>query len=466
MLLKNSSSNFFWALFDRGGMLLMQFIALIYLSHLVSPYDFGLIAILSIFINLSNVLIDSGMMGALIKKKYVENIDYNTFFTYNLFFSVLIYLILFFSAPLIANFYHIPSIILYIRILSLAIVINAFGLVQTVKLTRDLQFKTQAIITISSQILSVLLSIVIAKMGYGIWSLIALQLLHFFFSALFLSIVNKFRLSIQFSRESFKEQFSFGGPLLISNILMIINNNIYSSIIGKYYNAKDAGYFYQSNKLQNTPVGIVSAVIDKVSFTMLSKAKDLKEMITVGHDLYKYLYFVIIPIFVYFNEISEDFFIFIFGNKWIISAPIFKILCYAIIPLIIKILNRSLLKAHGETKIILALEFAITTVGLTLLIFVVSKGLHWIAYSIVLNSIIIAILSSFFVKIKLEYGMLSQFSIIVRPLILSVLSLIIVDSLFCWINLDSLIEGILKFIFYFIFIIIFNIKFLKKMLIK
>lgn len=456
MLLKDFSTNFFWALVDRGGMLFFQFIALVYLSHLVTPYDFGLIAILGIFINLSNVLVDSGMVGALIKKRDVEEIDYNTLFTYNFSLSVTLYLVLFLCAPLIARFYGIPDLILFVRVLSLSIVINAFGLVQTVKLTRELKFRTQSIITVTSQVLTISISIFLAKLGYGVWSLIALQLLHFLFSAIMLSIVNKYRLKIEFSKKSFKEQFAFGGPLLLSNILFIINNNIYSSIIGKYYNAKDAGYFYQSNKLQNTPVGIVTAVIDKVGFTMLSKSQNVKDMIRTGHVLYKYIYLIAIPIFVYVIEVAEELFVFIFGNKWLISAPIFKILCYAIIPLIIKTLNRNLLKSSGQTKSILTLEVIITVVGILLLIYVVDKNLHWIAYSLVLNSLIIAIVSAFFVRVKLEYDLYSQFKIIIYPLVFSIVSLFIVKQLITHLSGSYIFLESLKLLLYVSFILTIN----------
>ena len=149
--MSNNNKNFIWASIDRLALLCFQLLALLYLSRILSPYDFGLIAILNIFISFSSVVIDSGMIGALIKKKHAKPIDYYTLFVYNFVLAILFYLILFISAPFISGFYEIPSLTNLVRVLSISLIINSFGYVQIVILTKSYNFKVQSIITIISQ---------------------------------------------------------------------------------------------------------------------------------------------------------------------------------------------------------------------------------------------------------------------------------------------------------------------------
>lgn len=465
-VINKTSKGFFWALIDRGGLLIFQFLALVYLSRLVTPYDFGLVAILAVFINVSNVIIDSGMVGSLIKKQNIRKIDYYTLFAYNFGLSIIIYSILFFLAPFVAEFYEIPILEILIKILSISIVINSFGLVQLVRLNRALKFKIQSIITVISQILSVSISIYMAIDGYGVWALVALQLLHIFFNTLMLCFVNRFRPRIKFSISSFREQFNFGGPLLISNLLFIINNNIYSSVIGKYFTAIESGYFFQSFKLQNTPIGILSAVVDKVGFTVLSNEKNNRELILSGHKIYKYIYLITIPLFVYVAFVAEDLFLFIFDEKWAPASVIFKILCLGIIPLTVKILSRNLLKSAGKTKIILMIEFVTSIFGLSILYFSIQNGLEGIAYGLLISNIIISILSLVIVNKVLNYNYVDQLGIIIRPLLQSILVLFFGVYFLSIFDFSPIKIKIINGFIYIGLMFIFNIKLIKNYLRK
>ena len=463
-MVKNKySNNFIWAIIDRGGMLFFQFLALLYLSRIISPYDFGLIAILNIFIVVSNVVIDSGMVGALIRKQDAKPIDYYTLFGYNFFLAILIYLLLFISAPYIALFYEIPLITKLIRVLSLTVLINSFGLVQMVKLTKSLNFKAQAIITIISQFISVLFSILLAKKGYGVWSLVSLQLTHVIISTIILVFYNKFIPKLKFSKKSFKDQFQFGGPLLVSNILYIVNTNIYSSLIGKFLTALQSGYFYQGYKLQNTPTGILSAIVDKVAFTLLSKESKKEKIIFLGHKIYKVIYLIIIPVFLFVYIISEYMFLVFFNEEWKPAALVFKILCLSLIPISIRMLNRNMLKSFGKTKTILKIEIINTILSIGVLMYTISFGLSIIAYGVFFTNIIMALISIYYLYNKLEYSFSLQLSVIMRPLIKGLIPLLLLSYVFQKYNgIDPSSKYILYFLLYFLSYFLFSFNEIKK----
>lgn len=421
----NIVNSFAWALLDRGGMLVFQFIALIILSRLLTPYDFGIIGILMIFMNLSAMLIDSGMTGALIGKKEVSNIDYSTLFIFNLVLSLFLYTILYLISPLVSSFYSIPELTYIIRILSLSIIFNAVGVIQFIKLTRAYRYKILAIITLTSQIFSVMIAIYMAKKGAGVLSLVALQVIPSFFNTLLLMGVNKYIPNIQFSKKSFKEQFNFGMPLLFSNILYVINNNIINSLIGKLFTPIQTGYYTQSSKLQNIPSGILDTVLDKVGFTILSKEADISNMKMLSIKMNKYIYLIVFPIFFFIIMNSKTIFLFVLGEKWIDATWIFAILSYALIPITIKIVGRNIIKSCGKTKLILRMEIVNTFIGIAILSITASISIKAIIIGILITSILVAITCLYYVSKALHYPIKEQLSAFIIPLVISLVGLIL-----------------------------------------
>lgn len=446
--MKKKSSNFFlWASADRGSLLIFQLIALIYLSRILTPYEFGLIAIINIFIYISNVIIDSGMAGALIKEKKVADADFHTLFTFNLLISLFIYLFIYISAPYIADFYQISSLDLIIKIMSLMIIFNAIALTPTVILTKAHQFKAQTLITFSSQLLAVSVSVYLAKNNYGVWSLVSLQLLHSIASSVFLSVAAKYIPNLSFSLATFKKLFRFGWPLLISNILYLFNFNIYTSIIGKSFSPIASGHFFQAQKIQSTPIGILTAILDKVGFTILSQ-KSEQELVTLSHRIYRFIYLLVIPIFVFITYFSNNVFLLIFSDNWIQASNIFSILCLSLIPLTIKLLNRNTLKSLGKTKLILAMEFTNMIIAMVVLLFSINTSVYLVAYGILFTNITIMILSMYLVKNALNYKYYDQTMIIIQPILISLASLILSIYLGRLPELSTLEQSILTTVIY------------------
>ena len=216
-------------------------VANIILARILSPGDFGLIGMTAIFMTLSTSLVDSGFTGALTRKKDAGKADFDTVFHFNLAVSLLLYAVLYFTAPLIAAFFNEDILVPIIRILGIALIVNAFGIVQKVILVRRLDFRTQAIISLISSLTAGTVAVVMAFMGYGVWSLVALQVLKPAVNSLMLWVFSKWHPGLSFSGKSFREMFSFGGRLLVTSIVSTLWSEMYSIIIGKMYSKSVLG---------------------------------------------------------------------------------------------------------------------------------------------------------------------------------------------------------------------------------
>ena len=214
--------NFLWAFFEKGGQFFIQFLSVVILSRFLSPEEYGIYGIMAIFIAISELLIDSGFGGALVQKKDVKQIDINTLFVTNLVISLVLYFILFFAAPYIAIYYKIPELSLYISVLGITIMFYSLTIVHITLLQKDLKFKKSANITVISTSLSVSFAVLIANFGGGIWALIFQPLLMSIFMASILWTIERRNISIQFSKDSFRELWSFGSKLLAANLLNTI----------------------------------------------------------------------------------------------------------------------------------------------------------------------------------------------------------------------------------------------------
>ena len=282
-----------------------------------------------------------------------------------------------------------------------------------------MNFKRLAVITLSSQILSVTVALIVAMHDFGVWALVALQVSQSFFNTFLLIISNRYIPSLHFSFHSFKEQFTFGAPLLGANLLNVINTSVYTAIIGKVYPISLTGYFTQSLKLQTVPTNITAAVIDKVAFTMLSKQNDNLKIIEMGRKINSTILNIVIPIFCYVILCSKEIFVFVLGEKWINASWIFGILSFALIPTSIKIISRNLLKSGGFTKMIFKMEVIITIISFVLFSVALLISFKSILFSIVLSSVLSSCVVTYFVSKAYNYNVLDQVKVYLYPLLIS-----------------------------------------------
>ena len=342
-----------WNSISQFGLIGVQFIATILLGRILTPDDYGMLGIMSIFIAISNMIIDSGMGGALIRKKDVTYRDYSTLFFYNFIVSIVLYIVLFITAPYIASFYEKIELEKAIRTLGLVIIIYAFCIVQNVKMAREMKFGTLAIVNCLSGIISLVVTVIFAIKDFGYWALIIQQIVTSFCNTLFLSICSKFIPSFDFSKECFREQFKFGINLLSSNLLRTISGNINSNIVAKLVSLNQVGCFFQANRLVSYFDNIYSGVLDKSIFPVFARIENRKELLENHIKLLRYVLSITFPICVLISLLSYQIIIVLLGTQWQETCWMFELLIFSMMPVLVQILIRNILKSLGNTRQIL-----------------------------------------------------------------------------------------------------------------
>lgn len=357
-----------WNGISQFGQSGINLLSTIILAHLLTPDDFAIVGIVTIFIVFSQMMVDSEMGGALLRKKYVTAIDYSTLFYYNIAISILLYLILFFVAPLIARFYKMALLTDVIRLISLTIIIHAFRIVQRIMIFRDLKFKVYAIINIVSGLFSLGLAILLAHEGKGYWALVWQQIAMALTNVILLECYNRFIPAFVFSKDSFKYQFSFGISLLGSDTIRTIANNISTNVIAKIASINFTGYYTQVSRLTNFCQSTLGSLMDQSIFPMLAKYKLVSDVKKIYYRILRFLTLSLIVISGGFYMFAEPMIRFVLGPQWIGGTMIFKILSLAILPASIQVLCRNILKTLGETKPIFYTEIIKSVLVLLLLI--------------------------------------------------------------------------------------------------
>ena len=266
-------NGLFWSLIDNFSVQISQFIIGIVLARILSPNDFGLIGMLTVFITISQWFVSSGFGQALIRKKDCTQNDYSTVFIFNIITGFLLYLILFFSSGFIADFFNEPQLESLLNVLGISLIIIAFTIVQQTQLTKRLDFKLQTRISVISSVISGLIGVLLAYLGYGVWTLVYKALLEYFIRSFLLWIYNKWRPSFVFDTNSFKELFGFGSKLMLRGLIYTLFNNMYYVIIGKYFSTADLGYYTRAEQFNRMPSSNINKVINRVSYPVLSELK-------------------------------------------------------------------------------------------------------------------------------------------------------------------------------------------------
>lgn len=350
-------SGIFWSFLQKIGSRGLSFIIVILLARLLTPKDFGLVGMLMIFIQISQAIVDGGFNLALIQKKNTDEEDYSSVFYLNLASGLLLYITLFFCAPLISAFYDQPLLIDLLRVLSLVFVINAFSFVQETRLTKEIQFKKLMIVHIPSTIIGGVVSIVMAFFGFGVWSIVAMQVVTRLAYAIQIWIRSKWKPLRSFNKKRVKSLFSFGGKLFIAKIVGTLYNNIFLVVLGKFYPISSVGYYQNSNNLATTPSNTISSVISSVTFPAFATIQDDDKLLKEGYKrAIQQVFFWITPIYVFAGVLAEPLFRFVFTAKWLPAVPYFQWLCVVAIFGSLSTYNLNIVNVKGRSDVFLRLQ--------------------------------------------------------------------------------------------------------------
>lgn len=465
-------SGMFWSSIQKFGTMGISFVSNIILARLLTPDDYGCIGMLMIFILIANTFIDGGFGSALIQKKEPTQEDYSTIFYWNLFFSAALYILLFLSAPCIAEFYNLPLLSSVLQVLGLVLILNSLSIIQQNRLRKQLLFKKLATVSIISALLSLSITIYLAYVGWGVWALVAQQLLMSGFNAVLYWIVGKWNPSFVFSKQSFKELFGFGGFILLSNLINTLCNNVQGLLIGKFFSPMIMGLYAQARKLEEVASTSFSSVVDQVSYPILSEFQnDKNSLVSALKNLITVTAYISFPFISVLILIAKPLIVLLYSEKWIECILYFQILCLIGFVTCIQNINYYGVAAIGKSKSLFIWTIIKRLLGLiAIVVGLLLNGFMGILWGSVVSAFILYIinasLSSYYVGYRLLQQARDLFPIISLSAIVYFLVYIISTNCFSWhgMYVVALIQVLLYVILYILFSFVFKFQALKAIL--
>lgn len=394
-----------WSGIDNVAQFGVSFLVSIVLARLLSPDDYGLIGIIAIFTTVSTALVNGGFTSALIRKKDATEDDYNTSFIANLGMSLLLYVLIFLGSPFIADFFNRQELISLTRVSSLSMIIGALALVQQTILTKRIDFKAQTKITTAASVLSGVIGIVMALMGFGVWSLVAQQLSSQAIRTVLLWFVNKWVPKLRFSSASFHELFGFGWKMMVSSVISAVWKELYQVVVGKFYSPATLGQYTRSKHFSTLFSNNLTNVVQRVTYPVLSNIQDDKErMVAAYRKIIKVTMFVTAISMFFLGAISEPLLYCLIGPKWHEAATYLPLICIggSLYPL--HAINLNMLKVQGRSDLFLVLEIIKQIIGLAPLFVGAFVGIMPMLYVNIATGIIDYFLNSYYSGKLLGYS--------------------------------------------------------------
>lgn len=423
--------NTLWSFIGRFGYLTVALIANIILVRLLTPEDFGQIAIVMFFIAIASVIVESGLSGALIRMVDVKEIDYSTVFVFNMLISVILIGLLSYLSTPIALFYDNPELKYILIVSSSILVINGLRITQNTKLIKDLKFKVKAFYEFISILIGSSIGIILAYKEFGVWSIVISQLVTAItLTCIFWIFVEPIK-STKFSFNSFKSVYKFGINTTLASLLNTIFDNIYQLILGKYFSISQSGYFYQAKKLQDIPNGVLEKSISSVVYSTLSKLQDNpKEFNRLYFNVVRLSTVIIAFIFMLVFYYAEFIITILYGRDWLESALYLKLLVIASFFYLQESLNRIIFKIFNKTEKILQLEILKKLIqSLTIFYGVYMESIEILLYGFILTSLISFIFNYYIARCIQKAFSLRDFLNTIMIIFVTVIIIFICDLL-------------------------------------
>lgn len=423
-LKKKAFSGMIWKFLERICAQIVSLIVSIILARILMPNDYSVVSIVTIFFAFCNVFISGGLNTALIQKKDADAEDYSTVLHTSMLIALILYIIMFFSAPAIANLYDKQILVPVIRIMSLTFFINAFKSILSAYTSSNLQFRKFFFSTIIGTVVSAFVGIYMAVNGYGVWALVAQQITNSFLDTLILYFSTKYKILFKFSFKKLKSLFNYGWKIFVSSIISVIYDQINPLIVGIKYTANDLAYY---NKGQNYPGLINSTISDtlqSVLFPIMSKVQDDKEVVlNVTRKYIKTASYIIFPMMIGLFSVSDVFVEVVLTEKWLPIVPYIQIFCFSYMLNIIQVGNLQAIKAIGRSDITLILEIVKKSFYfIIIVIFVfISKSPIVLALSSVVCTIFATLVNTYPNRKLLGYKYRYQLNDLLPNLIISIL---------------------------------------------
>ncbi len=429
--------NFSEQLTKRG----LSIIITILLARFLLPDDFGLIAMMAVFLGIASYLMDSGFREALIQKKDANDVDFNTAFYTNILFGLIAYGLLFASAPYIADFYQEPRLINLIRVAGLSIIINSFQVIQSTILSRELNFKAQLKATLPATIVSGLIAVLMAYFGYGVWALIIQMLISSLLTTIFLWAMKLWRPKWVFSFDSLKTMFAFSSYLLIAGLSNILFVNMYVIVIAKYFSAALAGYYFFADRIKELVVSQLVASIQTVTYPALSKIQDDPVRLKSGYrKVIAITTFLLFPAITLLAALAEPLFHVLLSEQWLPAVIYLQLMCIAAILNPLHAINVNILKVTGRSDLVLYIGFFKKFMMILIFIISFNYGVIGILIGQIISSVLTYIPNSYYSSRLINYSAREQLADFMPILLLSGAIALFTYSLVLFIDWSAIIE--------------------------
>ena len=411
-----------WTTIEKAFSEVVQFAIGIVLARLLSPSDYGTVGLLAIFFAVAGIFQDSGFASALIQKKDRNQADFSTVFFFNVAMSWVIYGLLFLSAPYIADFYHLPILKDITRVSALGFIIGGLTGVQYAKLSAEMKFKTISILSMLGLVVTGATGIVLALMGWGVWALVFQGLVGSLIKGIAVWIASGWKPSMIFSKKSFKSLFSFGGYLLLSQMVNTIYNNLYTLVIGKVYNPQTVGHYNRANGYAQIPTNLVLSMAVSVNYPILSSIQDDNERLKRAYrKLLRAPLYVHYPVLLGLATLASPLIEVMIGAKWLPCVPILQILCIAGLFIPLTHINLNLLYVKGRSDLVLRLELIKKPLAFLILFASIPFGILWLVAGRVLYSIVGFAINCYYTKKTLDYGFVEQIKVLIPVFVNSII---------------------------------------------
>src|SRR5690554_6193663 len=465
-LRKKSIRGVFWVFTQQFGNQAVHFVVSVFLARILLPEDFGLIGMIAVFMALSQVLLNSGLTQSIIRQTNPTQIDYSTVFFFNLGGGIILYGVLFMCAGLIADFYSQPRLTDIIRVAGLSLIINAFGAVQFTRLTKQMDFKTQMMVTVPSLIVSGIVGVSLALMDFGVWALVYMGLVQAIMSTAQIWIRSNWMPSLHFSKERFRYHFGFSYKLLISGLINTLYGNLYPIVIGKYFAPAQVGFFTRAESMKNLPVSNISRALNKVTYPLFAQIQDDNPRLKrVYKMLMQAVVFVLAPVMVYLMVVAEPLFRLLLTEKWLPAVPYFQILCISGILYPFHVYNLNILNVKGRSDLFLKLEIIKKVLLVITILVSIQFGLYGLLWGVVVSSALALFINAHYSGKFIHYNGFEQLRDVSPILLIAIASgvlTLIADKIM--INADTtdifriILGGAVGVLSYWLISIIFKIK--------
>lgn len=412
----------FWSAADNIANQGITFLVGLLLARMLTPEEYGLIGIITIFISIFNSIVDSGFSNALIRKKDADDVDYNTVFWSNMLISGILFILLFLSSNVIASFFNSSQLKPLTEVMSIIIIINAFAIIQRTILIKKIDFKTQTKVSLISSVFSGIIGFAMAFMGMGVWALVGQQLSRQLANSSLLWLFNTWRPHIIFSWSRFNNLFNFGWKLLVSGLIDTLWQQFFQVVIGKYYTPSALGQYTRANDFSKIFSSNITSIVHKVSFPVLSFIQDDKQRMRLAYRrVIKITVLITFSCMLGLAGCAENFVYVLVGEQWLPCVPMLQIICFMMMLYPLQALNLNLLQVAGRSDLFLKLEIIKKIIAIVPLLLGIYVGIYWMLISSVFVSIISYFLNAYYSGTFINYGIYSQIKDIIPSLVLSFL---------------------------------------------